>query len=288
MALPIDKDEARAFFKDSAQVEEIRRRLTKGQPSLRPGDVSAALEQVAIACHRYSQARTYHQSLEPVDGEWYGDMQNAVSDFRTLLEEGNAPTVNRLLIALGEEAEYKPDASSAHPDSEMDEELDARLSRLSERGLTILNQQIKLLHWWHSAAERAADGAPTKTGRPPIRTPLLERSFVHELVDIWCSFHNEPYVAPKELLKSTLHHVRPNQNGALFVTVVLEQAGFDFPELDIVRIGELVRAERNNEWHLRESDLDYGRNREIRAKNSQFPTVTLRRRGFGRVVVDGE
>lgn len=288
MALPIDEAQARAFFKDEAQVFEIRRRLTKGQPSLRPSDVSTALEKIAIACHRYSTARTYHQSPEPVDGEWYGNVQNAVADFRTLFEDGNAPTVNRLLIAIGEEAEYNPDAPSTSPDSAIDEHLDARLSRLSERGLSILNQQLKLLHWWEAAAERAADGASTKTGRPPIRTPLLERSLVHELVDIWCSFHNEPYVAPKTFLKPTLDHARPNQSGALFLATVLAQARFDFSELDMVRIGELVRIERNNEWNSREADPDYSRNRAIREKNSHIPKVTLRRRGFGRAVGDEE
>lgn len=284
MALPIDMEEARAFF-DHAKREEVRRRLTKGVANSEIDKVNRALEEIAIACYRYKRARQFQLPGVAVDTKWYDDLQEAAAALRALLEDGDAPTVNRLLVALGEEAEFKYDAP---PDTQVktNDELDARQSRLYERGLVILNQQIKLLHWWQGAAEQAADGAPSQIGRPPVKTPLLERSFVHELVDVWCTFHNEPFVAPKVKMKTSWNNVQPDQTGAMFVAVVLEQAGFDFSALDVARIGELVRDERNDEWAIRAADSDYDQKREIRKVSRQIPKVTLRRQR--KLLADGD
>lgn len=304
MTLPIDnKEEARHFFGRPKQLGNIRRYLTKGKASLRIDDVNRALEQISFACYRYKQAQQYRRPKEVVDAKWYGALQEAAVGLCAVLEEGDPRTVDRLLVAMGEEAEFKPDAPSMHSGSETDEEFSARQSRLHERGLVILNQQIKLLHWWQGAAKQAAYGAPTLKGRPVAQTPLLERSLVHELVDVWCTFHNEPYVAPKEDLslppipKENLSsasmpeeeeelsltkmpgEVREELLGGLFIATVLREAEFEFfTGLRIVRIGEVVRRERIKEWHRRESDPNYNQNRQGRKVSRHIPSVTLSRR----------
>lgn len=282
MTLPIDnEEEARHFFRDLTKIENIRRCLTKGKSSLRIDDVKRALEQIGIACYRYKQAQQYRRPEELVDAEWYGTLQEAAAELCAVLEGGDSRTVDRLLVAMGEEAEFKPGTPSMQSRSETDEELDARQSRLHDRGLAILNQQIKLLHWWQGAAKQAAIDAPILKSRPITETPLLERSLIHELVDVWCTFHNEPYAASKEDLSSTPmpHDVNEDQLGGLFVATVLKEADFAFfSGLRTMGIGVVVRRERIKEWHRREKDPNYSQDRQAHKVNRHIPTVTLSRR----------
>lgn len=280
MTLQVNDSEARAFFQDG-QIQEIRRHLTKRIASGPDRRIDEALEEISIACFRYAQAQKYHLPGDKVDIDWYDRIQEVAANFGDLIENGNPRTVNRLLIAVAEEAEYRPGGQSSTAGDDTDDDHRAQLSRQLERGLAILNQQMKLLLWWQSAAERAGEALPAGSGAPISTTPLLERSLIHELADIWCNYHNEEYVAPKVRLSPKDNNVRPNQYGGLFVEVVLKEARFDFSRLDIVGLGTKVRKERIQEWTKREEDPDYAATRTLREAGNQ-----LRKRSLARKHID--
>lgn len=273
--IPIEPEEARSFFEDDYQAQEILRHLRRDStPS--PASISA-FEAVATACHRYAKASRYHFPRLSADADWYARLDRTVSDFCELIEDGDPHTVNRLIAFLALESPDCQDVTLLDTEHVSERATNSRLEELMDFGRDMLNKQLFEFQTWASAIKRAAD-IKNVEGRTATKTPLLMRSLVHELVDIWCQHHNEPFVAPTTF-PFERDWARSNQAAALFVEVVLRNAGFLDPKLDWVRILEKVRIEREQEWAKKQSEPNYEESRLKALQDAHLQAAHRRKYG---------
>jgi hypothetical protein len=237
--VPVDEDVSATLF-DTSGTEWIRNRLVAGVSKPDPAKLTDALNATSRACYQYANADSYW-FVSPAHQEAHAkSIRDVAKTLDRLLNTADPKTRQRLAVYLGAISLGKNIAKVVERDEEdRDEKYMAALKHGEDR-YPRMQERIQNIA---KAGQYAAGRADVPVGRPPSKTPPLERSLVHRLAEIWCVFRQEPFKASK-LSPLEVTKVRPDQRSSAFVEEVIRQAKFDPSAFDFVRLNEMVRKER--------------------------------------------